>query len=220
MSLVTPEVAEKLERTTMEMVVQAIADYRDQADRIFLEESDLAQDIAEDVMREAIEAMGMAGLQERLYGKVDYKKAIYAFIPEAYPVALMLDAKAEKGNGSATIQMSQTSMRVRYVNSRDGSVVDEHGKLLAQIERNGRTLHVVSIICKFVYREPEPGAYNLHNIIVACIPNAILQDRYNPTPHDTIWRAGRHAPTLGEDFRVRLSFAKLREKADWRIRHL
>ena len=58
------------------------------------------------MMREAIETMGIAGLQERLYGKVDFKKAVYVFIPEAYPVALMLDAKAEKGNGSATIQMS------------------------------------------------------------------------------------------------------------------
>ena len=42
-----------------------------------------AQDIAEDVMREAIEAMGVSGFQERLYGKVDYKKAIYVFVPEA-----------------------------------------------------------------------------------------------------------------------------------------
>ena len=79
----TPEVAKRLERTTMEMVVQAITDYRKQATRIFLEESDLAQDIAEDVMREAIESMSIASQQERLYGKVDYKKAIYVFIPEA-----------------------------------------------------------------------------------------------------------------------------------------
>lgn len=162
----------------------------------------------------------MAGFQERLYGKVDYKKAVYAFIPESYPVALMLDAKAEKGNGSATIQMSQTSMRVSYVNSKDGSVVDKAGKLLAEIELNGRKLHVVSIICKFVYAELEPEQYELQDIIVACIPNAILQKRYNPTPEDTIWRAGRHAPKLGEDFRVRLSFNKLKDKAEWRVRYL
>ena len=216
----TPEVAEKLERTAMEMVVQAITDYRRQATHIFLKENDLAQDIAEDVMREAIESMGMAGLQERLYGKVDYKKAVYVFIPEAYPVALMLDAKAEKGNGSAAIQMSQTSMRVQYVNSKDGSVVDKTGRLLSKIERNGRVLHVVSIICKFVYREPEPGKYHLQGIVVACIPNAILQNKYNPNPEDTIWRAGRHAPTRGEDFRVRLSFDRLKEKAAWRVRYL
>lgn len=36
----------------MEMVVQALVDYQDQAKRIFLEEKDKAQDIAEDVMRQ------------------------------------------------------------------------------------------------------------------------------------------------------------------------
>ena len=43
----------------------------------------MPQDIAEDVAREAIEAMGMSGISERLYGKVDVKKAIYVFLPEA-----------------------------------------------------------------------------------------------------------------------------------------
>jgi len=203
----------------MEMVVQALADYRVQAEQIFQEESDLAQDIAEDVMREAIDAMGIAGLQERLYGKVDFKKAVYVFIPEAYPVALMLDAKAEKGNGSATIQMSQTSMRVQFL-KKDGSVVDESGKLLAEIERNGRTLHVVSIICKFMYEDLEDGTYVLDDIIIACIPNAILQDTYNPNPEDNIWRVGSNSPKRGEDFRVRLSFKKLKQKAKWRVRYL
>ena len=155
----TPEVAEKLERTTMEMVVQAITDYRKQATRIFLEESDLAQDIAEDVMREAIGSMSIASQQERLYGKVDYKKAIYVFIPEAYSVALMLDAKAEKGNGSAAIQMSQTSMRVQYVNSKDGSVVNETGKLLSEIERNGRVRCNHPSVCVLGISPPQEGDY-------------------------------------------------------------
>ena len=122
---------ELLERTTFEMVVRALSDYREQAANIFREETDKAQDIAEDVMREAIEAMGVSGFQERLYGKVDYKKAIYAFVPEAQPVALMLDAKAEKGNGSATIQMSQTSMQIRYVGT--NGPVNESGLLTQTI---------------------------------------------------------------------------------------
>ena len=111
-------------------------------------------------------------------------------------------------------------MRVRYVNNKDNNIVDESGKLLPQIERNGRSLYVISIICKFVYEEPEPDIYNLDKIIVACIPNAILQHTYNPEPEDTIWRAGRHAPTRGEEFRVRLSFAKFKAKANWRVRYL
>ncbi len=45
----------------------------------------------------------------------------------------------------------------------------------------------------------------------------MLQERYNPDEHKTIWRAGRNAPTLGEEFRVRLSFQLLKEKAHWRV---
>ena len=210
---------ERLEHTVMEMVVQALTDYREQAVTIFREETDQPQDIAEDVTREALEAMGVSGIRERLYGKVDYKKAIYAFLPAAQAVALMLDAKAEKANGdrTATIQMSQTSMRVRM--KRAGSDIDEPGRLDQVIERGGRDLYVVTVIAKFTYDE-EGTSHRLRKIIVACIPNGRLQDRYNPTVDDTIWRAGRNAPTLGEDFRVRLNFSKLREKSDWRVREI
>ena len=116
---------ELLERTTLEMVVQALCDYRTQAGVIFREETDQPQDIAEDVMREAVDLMGMAGFHERLYGNVDYKKAIYVFVPASRPVALMLDAKAEKGNGSATLQMSRlrekASWRVRDILIEEGN---------------------------------------------------------------------------------------------------
>ena len=60
----------------------------------------------------------------------------------------------------------------------------------------------------------------MRRIIVACIPNGILQDRYNPSATDGIWLAGRNAPTLGEDFRVRLSYKLLRSKAAWRVQEI
>ena len=210
---------ERLERTVMEMVVQALTDYRVQAETIFREETDLPQDIAEDVTREALEAMGVSGISERLYGKVDYKKAIYAFLPAPHPVALMLDAKAEKSNGdrTATIQMSQTSMIVRM--RRSGVVIEEPGKLDQVIVRDQRQLRVVTIIAKYAYMEAGQSQ-RLQRIIVACIPNGVLQDRYNPSIDDTIWLAGRNAPTRGEDFRVRLSYARLQGKAAWRVREI
>lgn len=213
-----PDDVERLEQTVLEMVVQALTDYSEQAATIFREETDLPQDIAEDVTREAISEMGMAGLRERLYGKVDVKKAIYAFLPDATPVALMLDAKAEKPNGdrTATIQMSQTSMEVRMVSS--GNPVTEQGRLEQTITRDGVVLVVVTVVAKFVYEEVTPASYALREIIVACIPNGMLQDRYNPSQADGIWLAGRHAPSRGEEFRVRVSYAKLREKAPWRVR--
>lgn len=215
----TPDELERVEQTALEMVVQALKDYWPQAKQIFREETDLPQDIAEDVTREAVEAMGMPDVGHRLYGKVDVKKSIYVFLPQAQPIALMLDAKAEKANGdrTATIQMSQTSMRVRMM--RGGNVVDEPGQLEHTISRGGRMFDVVTLIAKYIYAEHH-GSHNLERIIVACIPNGRLQQRYNPNAEDTIWLAGRNAPTRGEDFRVRLSFQRLRDKAHWRVREL
>ena len=210
---------EQIEQLAMEMVVQALTDYCEQIVTIFHEETDMPQDIAEDVTREAMEKMGLPGISERLYGKVDFKKAIYTFLPAAQPVALMLDAKAEKlnGNRTATIQMSQTSMIVKM--NRSGVIVEQPGRLEQVIERNDKKLHVVTVIAKYVYESLEQ-AHQLHKIIVACIPNGLLQARYNPFADETIWLAGRDAPTRGEDFRVRLDYAKLRQKAPWRVREL
>jgi len=210
---------EILERTTFEMVVQAITDFYQQSVTIFREEQDLPGDIAEDVMREAIEEMGFPSIRERLYGKVDYKRAIYVFLPQPRLVALMLDAKAEKGNTSATIQMSQTSMRVRYTDSK-GKNVDEKGKLPCTIITNNRELKVVTIIAKYVYSNRLDGGYDLIKVVMACIPNGELQERYNSSPDLTFWRAGRHSPECGEDFRVRLSFKRLRAMAQWRVRYI
>ena len=210
---------ERLERTVMSMVVQALTDYSEQAATIFREETDQPQDIAEDVTREAVDSMGLSGIRERLYGKVDVKKAIYVFLPEAHPVALMLDAKAERHNGdsSATIQMSQTSMRVRMY--RKQQPLDESGLLETTVRRGDRALWVVTIIAKFAYTEID-AERRLNRIIVACIPNGRLQERYNPSADDTIWRVGRDAPTLGEDFRVRISYSRLSGKAAWRVREI
>lgn len=215
----SPEQMETLEQTSFSMVTQALTDYALQSVDIFKEEIDQPQDIAEDVTREAIEFMGLPQIHMRLYGKVDIKKAVYVFLPEAIPVALMLDAKAEKpsGSGTATIQMSQTSMRVKM--RRQGKVIDEAGKLPSFIERDGRSLYVVTVFAKYIYDVIE-NSHVLKRIIAACLPNGLLQDRYNPSENDTIWRVGRNAPTLGEDFRVRISFAELRSKAAWRVQDI
>ena len=48
----------------------------------------------------------------------------------------------------------------------------------------------------------------------------MLQERYNPTALDTIWLAGYNAPSLGEEFRVRLDLRRLKAKARWRVQQL
>ncbi len=215
----TGDELELLEQTVLHIVVQSIRDYLDDAITIFREETDKVQDIAEDITREAIAAMGLSGTSDRLYGKVDVKKAIYVFLPKPHLVALMLDAKAEKVNGdrTATIQMSQTSMRVRMC--RSGRDIDEPGKLEHKISRGDKRFVVTTVIAKYIYEE-DADARALRRIKVACIPNGMLQQKYNPGPHDTIWLAGRDAPTLGEDFRVRLSYSRLQEKATWRVQEI
>ena len=141
----TSDELELLERAVFETVVQALIDYRDVAADVFGKEVDEAKDIAEDMMREAVETMGVSAIHSRLYGKVDYKKAMYVY---------------------------------RKLNAH----------------------------------------HELRKIVAACIPNGRLQDRYNPTPEDTIWQVGPDAPSLDEDFRARLNFDRLRSKANWRVR--
>lgn len=58
----------------------------------------------------------MARIDQRLFGKMDYKRACYLFHPNyAIKQALFVDSKAEKieGRNTATLQTSQLSMVVR-----------------------------------------------------------------------------------------------------------
>ena len=213
----THEYSELLEQTAFEMVVQAFEDYHITAAVVFRHEADLPQDRAEDLTREALESMRLPQVNERLYGKVDYKKAIYVFLPKAVPVALMVDSKAEKANGdrTATLQMSQTSMRVKLKSG--NKLVDKAGRLPSTIECRGLTLYVVTIVVKYVYDEWNDN-HILTKLILACIPNIELQQTYNPNAQDTIWLAGKDSPKRNEDFRIRLSFERLSQKAAWRVR--
>ena len=74
-------------------------------------------------------------------------------------------------------------------------------------------------MAKYVYRETETS-HELERIIVVCIPNETLQNQYNPDASAGIWLAGCNPPTLGEDFRVRASYEKLRAKASWRVEEI
>jgi len=109
---------EEIEKISLRLVAQAIYDYRGVAVEIFRAESDLVADIGEDITREALDRMGMARIDQRLFGKIDYKRATYLFHPDyAIRQALFVDSKAEKieGQRTATLQTSQFSMTVRQV---------------------------------------------------------------------------------------------------------
>ena len=222
---------EQIEMTAFAMVVRALKDHMFNAVRIFREENDKPQDIAEDVTRKALDEMNLPKINIRLYGKVDIKKAIYVFLPheiptapsylmpvdppDAIPVALMLDAKAEKADETTvTIQMAQTSMHVKMMHG--GKLVDKKGLLEATMGQEGRILQTVAIIVKYIYSERESG-FALKKIIAICIPNGRLQEKYNPDAKHTIWGPGRDAPTRGEEFRVRVKLRELKKITPWRV---
>lgn len=211
---------EEIEKVSLRLVVQAIYDYRVVAQEIFREESDLVADIGEDITREALDKMGVSKIDQRLFGKIDYKRARYLFHPEyAIKQALFVDSKAEKTEGkrTATLQTSQLSMTVRQVRAQED--IEVPGTLPKIIRVRDDEFITTTIFVKYNYAE-EAGSNVLQTITVAAVPNGFLQDIYNPSSTDTIWLAGRNAPSLGEAFRVRLSFAHLREKMLWRVQEI
>lgn len=210
---------ENVEQAAMHLVVRSVKDFLPEAIEIFRKETDLPQDVAEDCTMEALQTLGASNLHQRLFGKIDYKKAIWLFFPDReQAVALFVDSKAEKPEGAstATIQLSQTSMEIRMI--RSGEIVKEKGLLPTSIQSANGELQVVTIFVKYVYSPLEnTTGYILHKIIVFCLPSGELQSRYNPDENRSFWRAGRNAPTLGEEFRVRVKLQSLKEFADWRV---
>jgi len=209
---------EDIERASLRLVTQALVDFRTEAGDIFSQESDLQADIGEDITREALDSVGVSKIAKRLFGKMDYKRARYVFHPDyAIRQALFVDSKAEKSAHVARVQTSQTSMRIRQV--RAGKRLDVEGELPAVITLGGESFITTTVFVKFFYQE-SGEANNLITIRVACLPNGMLQGRYNPNADNTIWVAGPNAPTRGEEFRTRLSFSRLKQKAAWRVQDI
>jgi len=211
---------EDIERASLRLVVQALYDYRQLAQEVFHTESDLVADVGEDITREALDRLGMPRIDQRLFGKIDYKQACYLFHPDyALKQALFVDSKAEKveGRNTATLQTSQLSMVVRQV--RAGRLLEVPGKLPQIIELKGIAYLSTTIFVKYNYAE-SGGNRELVDLTVIAVPNGMLQERYNASPLDTIWLAGRNAPTLGEEFRVRLDLRRLKTKARWRVQQI
>lgn len=215
-----PKRLEEIEKASLRLVVQAIYEYRTVAEETFREETDLVADIGEDITREALDRLGMSKIDRRIFGKVDCKRARYVFHPEySIKQALFIDSKAEKisGQGTATLQTSQFSMSVRQIRAKQNLEVT--GRLPAILNLRNEAYITTTLFVKYNYQE-RTDRNLLQSVTVAALPNGILQEIYNPDVSDTIFIAGRNAPTLGEEFRVRLSFARLKLKARWRVQQI
>lgn len=209
------DLVEAIEKATLRLVVHAISDFRRDIVDIFAQEADMVADIGEDLTREALDRVGTSVIPVRLFGKTDYKRARYLFLPEfAVRQALFVDSKAEKGSTVARLQQGQTSMLIRQV--RAGRVMEEQGGLPPTIPNPDGDLLATTIFVKYNYAEAG-GQKHLVAINVIGLPSGLLQERYNPTPEDTIWNAGPNAPTRGEKFRARISLKKLKDKMSWRV---
>jgi hypothetical protein len=215
---------EDIEKATMRLVTQAIYDFRATAAEIFANETDKPDTFGEEITREALDRMGVSKIEQRLFGKIDYKRARYVF-DSRYAVrqAFFVDSKVEKDEGVARLQTGQTSMRIMYrKQTREREEVVEAGTLPAILVAGGHAYLTTTIFVKYNYDQiaPEPDPrFNLTSITIAAAPNGLLQDRYNPDSSHTIWQQGPQSDQRGERFRVRLKFDLLKAKARWRVQH-
>ncbi len=210
-----PDLVERIEKATLRLVVQSLMDMRQEISAIFATETDLVADIGEDLTREALDRLGTSVIPVRLFGKMDYKRSRYLFLPEfAVRQALFVDSKAEKGGAVARIQPGQTSMRIKQV--RAGVDIDEPGGLPLTISHEDGDLLTTTVFVKYRYSVNQ-GINRLQDTSAIALPSGFLQSRYNPTPQDSIWNVGPNAPSRGESFRARISLARLKTKAQWRV---
>ena len=104
---------------------------------------------------------------------------------------------------------------------RAGAPVDVRGTLPQILSVQDADYLVTTVFVKYNYTEDdETSQKSLESISVACLPNGMLQERYNPTPTQTFWLAGRNAPSRGERFRARISLSRLKRLASWRVQRI
>jgi hypothetical protein len=193
-------------------------DFGFEAWEIFYQSPDDVKDVAEDITREMLDRLGGYQIQQRVLGNVDYRKARYIILPDStIRQALFVDSKAEKESRTATMQMSQISMAVKQ--ERGGKHADVPGKLPAVSVYGGQPYLTTTLLLHYCYEETD-NKHLLQFVTLAAIPSGLLQETYNPSSEDTVWLAGRNAPSRGEEFRVRLSFASLNAKCPWRVQRV
>jgi len=218
-SVLTPNEIEEVEKLSLRWMYQAVLDFGFTAWDIFRQSPDEVKDVAEDITRELLDSFSTYHINQRIFGNVDYRKACYVLLPsQTIRQALFVDSKAEKDNSSGTMQMSQLSLRVRQIAM--GNTVDEPGMLNPVSTYGGLNFLTTTMLLHYHYEDTATGSHRLKEVTLAAVPNGNLQAKYNPTITDGIWNVGRHAPSRGEDFRVRLSFTKLTQKAAWRVQRV
>ena len=169
-------------------MTQALYEFKRDAVQIFAIEQDRVKTIGEDITREAMDRLSTSVIPIRLSGDVDYKRARFYFHPDfSLRQALFVDSKAEKSTPNvARVQVSQTSMPIRYINSKTKAIIDKTGTMPQIYPHVDGPCLTTSVFVKYHYEE-QLGLNTLTSITILCIPNGMLAETYNPTPQDTIW---------------------------------
>lgn len=219
---------ELVEKLSVRLVVQAIVTFGAQAWLEFRDSPDKEQDIAQDIVRDALDEMAGYSRRQRVLGTVDYRRARWLPTPFGLvPQALCVDAKASLEDYRVNLQLSQISMRPIYWDKRTKqAVVREAGIPTSYVftfaDGQTRTAISTTIFVQMVYAAPtsETEKRLLADALIVAIPNGKLESRYSPSVDDTIWRAGKHSPRRGEEPRTRISIEALRAKAQWRVQRV
>lgn len=146
----TPQLIEDIEKSSLRFVTQALELSRDIAVQIFRDAQDWQAGVGEDITAEALDALGMSRTAQRVFGKMDYKRARYIFEPEyAIRQVLLVDSKVEKAADVARLQTSQTSMRIRQM--RGGRDLDIPGTVPKVALLGNVPFLTTTIFVKYVY---------------------------------------------------------------------
>ena len=224
----TPDEIEMIEKISLRLVVQAIVTFGNQAWLEFRDSPDKEQDIAQDIVRDALDEMTGFSRRQRVLGTVDYRRSRWLPAPFGLvPQALCVDAKASLESYRINLQLSQISMRPVYWDKASGHAVARDPGVPTSYSftfADGKTRSAISttIFVQMVYKasKKRPTIRELTEAMVVAIPNGKLEERYAPSAPDTIWRAGKHSPRRGEDPRTRISIAALKKKAVWRVQQI
>ncbi len=226
----TSDEIEIVEKISLRLVVQAIVTFGTQAWLEFRDSPDKEQDITQDILRDALDELAGFSRRQRLLGTVDYRRARWLPTPFGLvPQALYVDAKASQEAYRINLQLSQISMRPIYWDKVSKQPVERIPGVPATskfVFPNEQTRDAITttIFVHMVYKEEKAGdgppVRMLVHAVVVAIPNGKLEARYAPSAADTIWRAGKHSPSRGEEPRTRISIAALQTKARWRVQRV
>jgi hypothetical protein len=217
---------EEIEQGSVQIVAEAINGYSEKISNAFDSSSDFHQYLHEDPNDEienkaealteaALDQLGIVDTDPSLMTSIDHKRTRYVGGADFVAKQLLLvDSKAEKDdNRRSRMQLTQTSMDVRQM--RWGEEQDKEGDLPEIVNNCGEDILTTTILVKYVYEEAESGENSIDEVIIAGVPNGLLQDEYNPNVDDNIWDAGPN--DREQNFRTRLNFERLENENPLRV---